>query len=100
MGIIALPESTLVNAKLFPTQINYLQRLAKEHQVTVISGVAESTKFDHPPVDVLTSPAELHSGAWLFSPDQDKPRHYEKSRLVPFAEEMPLRGWLTPGLHG
>lgn len=95
LGIIALPESALVNPKLFPTQISQLQRLATEHQITVIAGVAEATKFDHSPVNSLTSQAELRSGAWLFTPGLDKPQHYEKSRLIPFAEEIPMREWIT-----
>lgn len=95
VDIIALPESALVNPNLYPIQIGRLQQLAAHKQVTVIAGVAEATKFDHPQADVLTSSSRLRSGAWIFTPERDTPEKYEKSRLVPFAEEVPLRGWIT-----
>src|SRR5574341_312668 len=93
--IIALPESALINPGLFPLQMGKLQRLAKQQHVTVIAGVAESTKFDHPAADFLPAPPKLRSGAWIITPDRDAPLKHEKSRLVPFAEAMPLRRWIT-----
>lgn len=93
--IVVLPESALVNPRLFPTQVGKLQRLAKQNQTALVVGVAEATKFDNPTVDVQPSGPTLRSGAWLITPESDVPQHYEKSLLVPFAEEVPLKQWLT-----
>ena len=93
--IVALPESALVNPNLFPTQTANLQKWANQHQVTLIAGVAEATKFDHPQINLLTSSSNLRSGAWIITPTALVPQQYEKSRLVPFAEEIPLREWIT-----
>lgn len=93
--LVVLPESALVNPQLFPTQIDNLRRLAKQHQATLVVGVAESTKFDHPAVEARSSDPALRSGAWLMTPESDVPQQYEKSRLMPFAEEIPLREWIT-----
>ena len=93
--LIALPESTLINPRRFPAQIDRLQKLAEGRNLTLITGIAENTKFDRPPVDELFPSSALRSGAWVFTPDRQIPEHYEKSRLVPFAEEMPLRQWIT-----
>lgn len=93
--MIVWPESALVNPRQFPAQIDRLQQLVRKHQVTLVAGVAEATKFDHTPDESPTSAPKLRSGAWLITPNGEVPQHYEKSRLVPFAERVPLKGWFT-----
>ena len=94
--IVAWPESALVNPKQFPIQVDNLQRLVKHKGVTLVAGVAETTKFDHSVKE--TSPDDqnkLRSGAWLITTDSVVPQQYEKTLLVPFAETMPLKDWVT-----
>lgn len=93
--LVVLPESAVVNPKLFPTQIDALKRVAVENRVAVVAGVAEATKFDDLPVRSGDSGLQLRSGAWLITRGKEDPQRYVKSRLVPFAESTPLKNWLV-----
>ncbi|MGD9850857.1 MAG: apolipoprotein N-acyltransferase [Nitrospirales bacterium] len=93
--IVAWPESALINPQQFPGPLDQLQQLVKHKQVTLVTGVAEATKFDHRLKEPSLFDTKLRSGARLITPDDHIPQQYEKTRLVPFAETMPLKGWVT-----
>lgn len=92
--IVALPESALINPVLFPDQIDRLHQLARHKQITIVTGVAEAAKFAAPSTNFSIALSKLRSGALIITPDSDLPQTYEKSRLMPFAEEVPLREWI------
>ena len=93
--LIVLPESAIVNPQLFPEHIDELHRLLEIHQSVLIAGVAEATKFDRPSLPSGEAKAQLRSEAWIVRPGQTEPLRHVKSRLVPFAERTPLKGWFV-----
>lgn len=93
--LLTLPESAIINPQLFPDHLDELRRLVDEHESVVIAGVAEATKFDRPVLHSGEAKAQLRSEAWIITPEQAEPRRHVKSRLVPFAERTPLKGWLA-----
>ena len=93
-ALIVLPESAIVNPKLFPEQVGLFHRLAIERRLSFVVGVAQATKFDQPPVTLEPDKPQLRSEAWIFTAAQENPFQHVKSQLVPFAESRPLKSWL------
>jgi apolipoprotein N-acyltransferase len=100
--LVVMPESSIVNPDLFPQQVERLHRFVRQNQLTVVAGVAETTKFDQLPARPEMSGPLLRSGVWFISPERELPQHYVKSLLVPFAEYAPMNDvlawptWLIP----
>ena len=94
-ALIVLPESAIVNPQLFPEQVGRLHRLAAARHLSLVAGVAEATKFDHPPVPLEPDKPQLRSEAWILTAAEKDPQRHVKSQLVPFAESRPLKTWLS-----
>ena len=64
-ALIVLPESAIVNPKLFPERVGLFHRLAIERRLSFVVGVAQATKFDQPPVTLEPDKPQLRSEAWI-----------------------------------
>lgn len=93
--LVVLPESSLVNPSADPPLLESLQAQADAGSFTLVVGVAQALKFDRTSGAVAASERKVRAGAWIFEPGQSRPRRYDKVHRLPFAEYLPLVGWIA-----
>ncbi len=92
---------TRPNPRLFPSYVR-LTALIDSLGVPLVTGVPEFVYYPKggavPPSakkDAAGSPYDTYNGAYLIAPGTDTVQHYEKMRLVPFAERVPFSDQLS-----
>jgi apolipoprotein N-acyltransferase len=93
--LVLLPESSLINPSANPALLESLQAQVDAGQFILVAGLAQALKFDHASSVVTISQRKVRAGAWIFEPGQTQPQRYDKLHRLPFAEYMPLAGWIA-----
>ncbi len=93
--LVLLPESSFINPSADPGLLVSLQAQADEGNLTLVAGVAQALKFDRASVVVARAERSVRAGAWIFDPGQPQPRRYDKVHRLPFAEYLPMAGWVA-----
>jgi apolipoprotein N-acyltransferase len=95
-ALLALPETSFIHLSAF-SNVNVfdrLRKLAAAHQSTFLVGVGEATKFEQTVAPRSPLEARVSNTAWIVKPGELEPQRYLKVRRVPFAEYLPLEGWV------
>ena len=93
--LLLLPESSFINPSADPALLASLQKQADNGKLILVVGVAQALKFDRASGVVASAERKVRAGAWIFEPGQSRPRRYDKVHRLPFAEYLPLAGWIA-----
>jgi apolipoprotein N-acyltransferase len=93
--LVVLPESSFINPSANPALLEFLQAQADAGHFTLVVGVAQALKFDRGSTIAAAAERRVRAGAWIFEPGQSRPRRYDKVHRLPFAEYLPMAGWVA-----
>jgi apolipoprotein N-acyltransferase len=93
--LVVLPESSFINPSANPALLKALQAQADRARATLVVGVAQALKFDRASSAVTTAERKVRAGAWIFEPGHMQPQRYDKVHRLPFAEYLPMAGWIA-----